>query len=160
LSVGDILRKEADSGSDMGKVITEMIKDGAIVPVEITLQLLLKKMGENATGPGFLIDGFPREIPQAEKFEDQIGPCRFVLYFECSEEILEKRLLKRGETSGRSDDNIESVKKRFKTFIEKSYPVVEYFVKKDRLKKISSEQSVDGVYKNVQNVFSQEGLCT
>lgn len=59
----------------------------------------------------FLIDGFPRQMDQALKFEDEVSVSRFVLYFECPEEVMLKRLLKRGETSGRSDDNIESIKR-------------------------------------------------
>ena len=80
-----------------------------------------------STASGFLIDGFPRQLDQAVAFEKDIATCKFILYYECGEEELEKRLLKRGETSGRSDDNIESIKKRFKTFIETSYPVIKHF---------------------------------
>jgi adenylate kinase family enzyme len=80
-----------------------------------------------ASATGFLIDGFPRQLDQAIAFENDIAECKFVLYYECGEAELEKRLLKRGETSGRSDDNIESIKKRFKTFIDTSFPVVKHF---------------------------------
>lgn len=80
-----------------------------------------------ADAAGFLIDGFPRQLDQAVAFNKDIAECKFVLYYECSEAQLEKRLLKRGESSGRSDDNIESIKKRFSTFVETSLPVVKYF---------------------------------
>lgn len=85
-----------------------------------------------ATAHGFLIDGFPRQLDQALAFEKDIAHCKFVLYYECSETELEKRLLKRGETSGRSDDNMESIKKRFKTFIDTSLPVVKHFQDLDK----------------------------
>ena len=85
-----------------------------------------------ADAAGFLIDGFPRQLDQALEFEKDIAKCKFVLYYECGEAELEKRLLKRGETSGRSDDNIESIKKRFKTFIETSFPVIEHFKDQDK----------------------------
>ena len=85
-----------------------------------------------AAAAGFLIDGFPRQLDQAVAFENDIAKCKFVLYYECGEAELEKRLLKRGETSGRSDDNIESIKKRFKTFIETSFPVVKHFRNLDK----------------------------
>ena len=83
----------------------------------------------------------------------QIGKPKFVLYFECTNELLEKRLLKRGETSGRADDNMESIKKRFKTFLEQSYPVIEHYQKEGRLVKISSEPPVEEVYATVRQNF-------
>ena len=85
---------------------------------------------------GFLVDGFPRQLDQAQYFEDHIAKCKFVLFFDCPESALEQRLLKRGETSGRADDNIETIKKRFKTFIEASMPVVNWFDKMGRAVKV------------------------
>ena len=60
----------------------------------------------------------------------------FVLFFECSEEIMEERLLRRGETSGRADDNAESIKKRFQTYLEKTMPVIEHYEKSNKVKKV------------------------
>jgi UMP-CMP kinase len=78
---------------------------------------------------------------------------RMVLYFECPEEVMLKRLLKRGETSGRVDDNIESIKKRFKTFIDTSYPVIEHYEALGKVHKVSCENSPDQVYAQVKKVF-------
>lgn len=75
------------------------------------------------------------------------------MYFECTNELLEKRLLKRGKTSGRADDNIESIKKRFKTFLDQSLPVINWYEKEGRLVKISSEPPIDEVYQEVQKYF-------
>lgn len=68
-----------------------------------------------------------REYAQIEAFEDAVGTCDLVLFFDCPEDILERRLLERGKTSGRSDDNVESIKKRFKTFKEVSMPVIDHY---------------------------------
>lgn len=84
---------------------------------------------------------------------NQIGKAKFALYFECSESVLEQRLLKRGETSGRSDDNIEAIKKRFKTFVDQSKPVVDWYEKEGRLVKISSEHPVEEVYAEARKAF-------
>lgn len=67
----------------------------------------------------------------------QLVECDQVLFFECSEEVIEERLLKRGETSGRTDDNSETIKKRFKTYIEKTLPVIEYYGNLNKVKKVS-----------------------
>ena len=152
LSAGDLLRAEQDRpGSEFGALIKDCIKNGSIVPMEVTVQLLENAMTEtlekmNSKKGKFLIDGFPRKMDQALKFEESVCPARFVLFFDAPEEVMQKRLLKRGETSGRADDNEESIKKRFKTFVETSMPVVEYYEKQGRVVKIKATEGPDGVY--------------
>jgi len=158
LSAGDLLRAEQTRpGSQFGSLINDYIKEGKIVPMEVTVQLLENAMtdivskNEEGNKKGkFLIDGFPRQMDQAIKFEETVCPARFVLFFDCPEEEMEKRLLKRGETSGRSDDNAESIKKRFRTFVETSMPVVDYFEKDGRVVKVSATKGPDEVYEDVK----------
>jgi len=134
LSAGDLLRAEQErEGSQYGSLIREHIKEGIIVPMEVTLKLL-----ENAMQPAvdkgnkrFLIDGFPRKMDQAIKFDEDVCPSSLILYLTCTEEIMLGRLLERGKTSGRADDNKESITKRFRTFVETSMPVIEYYKKKN-----------------------------
>lgn len=119
--------------------------------MEVTVQLLENAMTEvvknNNDGKGkFLIDGFPRKMDQALKFEETVCPSKFVLFFDCPEEEMQRRLLERGKTSGRTDDNAESIKKRFKVFVETSMPVVDYFEKQGRVVKVVATKSPDGVY--------------
>lgn len=160
LSAGDLLRAEQERpGSQFGSLIKEYIKDGKIVPMEVTVQLLENAMTEvlsksssdttKAKGK-FLIDGFPRKMDQALKFEETVCPAKFVLFFDCPEEEMQKRLLKRGETSGRSDDNAESIKKRFKTFVDTSMPVVDYFEKQGRVVKVLAVKAPDDVYRETR----------
>lgn len=152
LSAGDLLRAEQDRpSSEFGALIKDCIKNGSIVPMEVTVQLLENAMTEtlektNSKKGKFLIDGFPRKMDQALKFEESVCPARFVLFFDAPEEVMQKRLLKRGETSGRADDNEESIKKRFKTFVETSMPVVEYYEKQGRVVRIKATAGPDEVY--------------
>ncbi|KAH8551804.1 adenylate kinase-domain-containing protein [Umbelopsis sp. PMI_123] len=158
LSAGDLLREEQQrEGSQYGELIKNYIKDGLIVPMEVTIVLLENAMRdaiEKQKKTRFLIDGFPRKLDQAVKFEEVVVPCQFVLYFECPEEVLLKRLLKRGESSGRIDDNIESIKKRFRVFADTSFPVIEEYEKEGKVKKLSCENTVDGVYDEVKKIFT------
>jgi len=150
LSAGDLLRAEqAREGSDFGELIATHIKEGKIVPMEVTLKLLEKAMAEGSHSL-VLIDGFPRQMDQALEFEKLITPCRAVLYFQCSEEAMLQRLLIRGETSGRADDNQASIIKRFRTFHETSMPVIEYFQSKGKVITIDTLDSVDNVYQNTK----------
>jgi len=158
LSAGDLLRAEQERpGSDFGELIKGYIKDGKIVPMEVTLALL-----ENAMRDGiengktkFLIDGFPRKMDQALKFESDVCPSKFTFFFDCPEDMMLQRLLNRGKTSGRSDDNLESIKKRFRTFVETSMPVIEYFEKQGKVAKIDATKRPDEVYTVVKDALSK-----
>lgn len=162
LSAGDLLREEQDRpGSEFGEMIKEYIRDGKIVPQEVTIQLLENAMVATIKENGnrkFLIDGFPRKMDQAIKFEEAVCPSVFTLFFDCPEDVMEKRLLKRGETSGRSDDNEESIRKRFKTFVETSMPVVDMFEKQGKVVKVPAIDTPEKVYEDVKAKFTERGI--
>ncbi|XP_031277554.1 UMP-CMP kinase 3-like isoform X1 [Pistacia vera] len=152
LSAGDLLRAEIKSGSENGTMIQNMIKEGKIVPSEVTIKLLEKAMLENGNDK-FLIDGFPRNEENRAAFEavTQIEP-EFVLFFACSEEEMEKRLLSRNQ--GREDDNIETIRKRFNVFLESSLPVVQYYESKGKVRKIDAAKPIAEVFDAVKAVFA------
>ncbi|KAL9676853.1 hypothetical protein QQ045_005073 [Rhodiola kirilowii] len=154
LSAGDLLRAEIKSGSENGTMIQNMIKEGKIVPSEVTIKLLQNAMIESGNDK-FLIDGFPRNEENRAAFEEvtKIVP-EFVLFFECSEDEMERRLL--GRNQGREDDNIETIRKRFKVFLESSLPVVEYYDAKGKVKKIDAAKPVENVFEAVKLIFSKK----
>ncbi|ORX54798.1 UMP-CMP kinase [Piromyces finnis] len=155
LSAGDLLREERQrKGSQYGELINNYIKEGKIVPANITIALLENAMAKSPS-KRFLIDGFPRKMDQAKKFEKTVCKGKFVLFFDCPESVMLERLLKRGKTSGRVDDNIESIKKRFVTFKETSYPVVEYFEKQNKVKRVSCVNSPQKVYDETKAIFNE-----
>ncbi|KIX06577.1 uncharacterized protein Z518_04553 [Rhinocladiella mackenziei CBS 650.93] len=162
LSAGDLLREEQNNeGSEYGQLIKDYIKDGLIVPMEITVKLLenamRSKLDSNGRGK-FLIDGFPRKMDQAIFFEESVCPSKCTLFLDCPEEVMRERLLNRGKTSGRSDDNEESIVKRFRTFVETSMPVVDHFAEEDRVIKVSAVGSVEEVYENVVKGLAEKGI--
>jgi UMP-CMP kinase len=97
-------------------------------------------------------------MDQALKFEESVCPSKFTLFFDCPEDVMQERLLNRGKTSGRSDDNIESIKKRFKTFVETSMPVVEMYEKEKRVVTCDATKSPDEVYEEVKAKLKERGL--
>lgn len=162
LSAGDLLRAEQNRpDSSYGAMIKEHIKEGIIVPMEVTIKLLENAMRESLDNKEvkdgkpslFLIDGFPRQMDQAIKFDESVCPSSLVLFLTCPEEVLLQRLLERGKTSGRDDDNAESIKKRFATFINTSMPVVEYYRKLNKVVEIDSSQTVDQVYEVIHKAI-------
>ncbi|CAN0896917.1 UMP-CMP kinase 3 [Linum grandiflorum] len=154
LSAGDLLRAEIKSGSENGTMIQNMIKEGKIVPSEVTIKLLEKAILDNGNDK-FLIDGFPRNEENRAAFEavTKIEP-EFVLFFDCPEEEMERRILCRNQ--GREDDNIETIRKRFKVFLESSLPVIEYYASKGKVKKIAAAKPVEEVFEAVKAIFTPE----
>ncbi|KAI1382286.1 uridylate kinase [Hypoxylon crocopeplum] len=162
LSAGDLLRAEQNRpDSEFGDLIRHHIRNGLIVPMEVTIALLEAAMRQvlddqpvpsagKAKKGKFLIDGFPRKLDQAVKFEEAVVPARFVLFFDCPEAELERRLLERGKTSGREDDNADSIRKRFRTFVDTSMPVVDYFDAQDRVVRVDATPSPDRVFEATQ----------
>jgi len=150
LSTGDLLRDEVASGSERGKQLTQIMEKGELVSLETVLGLLRDAMIKKASvSKGFLIDGYPRELDQGKKFEADVAPVKAVLYFEVADETMKKRLLKRAETSGRVDDNEETIVKRLKTFHQHSQPVIDYYATQNKVCKIVAEGSVDDIFAKV-----------
>lgn len=176
LSAGDLLRAEqVREGSQYGELIQTCIREGTIVPMEVTIKLLENAMlkalkgGKSRDGWGegqgrFLIDGFPRKMDQAVKFEEDVCVASLVLYFSTTEAVMLKRLIERGKTSGREDDNEESIKKRFRTYHETTMPVIEHYRKFGKVAEVDSSVSIDEVHKNtvevVKKALSREHVPT
>eukprot|EP00616_Rhizochromulina_sp_CCMP1243_P010068 CAMPEP_0118978714 /NCGR_PEP_ID=MMETSP1173-20130426/24342_1 /TAXON_ID=1034831 /ORGANISM="Rhizochromulina marina cf, Strain CCMP1243" /LENGTH=207 /DNA_ID=CAMNT_0006928925 /DNA_START=98 /DNA_END=717 /DNA_ORIENTATION=+ len=148
LSAGELLRKERASGSPDGQLIEEYLRDGRIVPVSISLGLLRQAMDGDA-GSCFLVDGFPRNWDNVEGWNELMqdsAEVLCVLFLDCPEEEQERRLLIRGETSGRSDDNLESARKRFKTFHQETMPVVGHYESLGLVRRVPADGMQDEVY--------------
>lgn len=160
LSAGDLLREERQRpGSQYGELIESYIKDGRIVPVEITCSLLKRAMENNGWENGkYLIDGFPRNMDNLQgwkKVTEGLVDEKFCLFLDCSEKVMEERVLARGLTSGRSDDNVESIRKRFKTFIESTMPIVDSYKLQGKLRVVRTDQSVQLVWESIKPFFKE-----
>ncbi|XP_074067182.1 adenylate kinase isoenzyme 1 isoform X2 [Macrotis lagotis] len=150
LSTGDILREEVNSGSERGKKLSEIMEKGQLVPMATVLEMLREAMLAKAdTSTGFLIDGYPREVKQGEEFEKMIGSPTLLLYIDASSETMTQRLLKRGETSGRVDDNEETIKKRLETYYSITEPVIKFYESRGIVRKINAEGTVESVFEQV-----------
>lgn len=97
-------------------------------------------------------------MDQAIRFDEAVCPSKFTLFFDCPEDEMERRLLIRGKTSGRADDNAESIKKRFKVFEETSMPVVNYFAEQKKVVKVLALKSPDEVYEEVKKSMAERGF--
>ncbi|XP_027355132.1 UMP-CMP kinase isoform X2 [Abrus precatorius] len=151
LSAGDLLRREMVSESEFGSMILNTIREGRIVPSEVTVKLILREM-ESSDNNKFLIDGFPRSEENRIAFEQIIeAEPNMVLFFDCPEEEMVKRVLSRNQ--GRIDDNIDTIKKRLKVFEALNLPVIDYYAKKGKLYRINAVGTVDEIFEQVRPVF-------
>jgi UMP-CMP kinase len=155
LSAGDLLRAERASGSGLADMINNYIKEGKIVPAEITTGLLKTAMNESGATK-FLVDGFPRDIGNLECWEKTMSDCsniQFLLFLDCPQEVMLNRLLERGKTSGRSDDNVESIKKRFTTYEQATRPIIDHFIREGKCRTVDSVRPVEAVFADVKKIF-------
>ncbi|XP_004307819.1 PREDICTED: adenylate kinase-like [Fragaria vesca subsp. vesca] len=152
VSAGDLLRREIASNSAYGSVILATIREGKIVPSQVTVQLILKEM-EASDNCKFLIDGFPRSEENRKAFEHVIGAePDVVLFFDCPEQEMVKRVLNRNQ--GRIDDNIETIKKRLEVFDELNWPIVNYYTQRGKLHRINAVGTVDEIFEKVRPIFA------
>lgn len=161
LSAGDLLREERKSGSDLAELINSKISAGQIVPSSITVKLLKGAMEQvyelDNSKTKFLVDGFPRSAENVSVWDEHmpasVAKLEFVLFFDCPEDVMTGRIMERSKTSGRNDDNLETIRKRFKTFRDTTMPIVDMFEKKGMVKTIIADKSVDNVYTEVEALF-------
>lgn len=161
LSTGDLLRAELESGSSLAETIDKFITAGELVPNEIIVTLLRDAMEQQTRTTGkqnFLLDGFPRSLNNMDGWFEVFGKdaaLPTMLYFECPYEELEKRILSRAKYSGRSDDNVQSMKLRFDTYKAETLPTIEHFKQADKCIEIDTSQDRSTVYDTVLKVLSQ-----
>ena len=151
VSTGDLLRNEIANQTLLGLEAKSIMDQGQLVPDQVVVGMISSALDTNPQAKGFLFDGFPRTVTQSEALDEllrlkntEIG---VVLALEVSEEELVHRLLNRGLTSGRSDDNNESVvRARIKEYHNKTSVVAEYYSRFNKVVKVKGEGTVDGIF--------------
>jgi adenylate kinase family enzyme len=152
LSTGELLRSEIESGGPTAEEIETTLAAGQLVSNRIVLTLLKNAMETSTRMTGknnFLLDGFPRSPTNLEGWYETFGSeaeLPKMLYLECPYEVLEKRILGRAKYTGRNDDNIESIKKRFDTFKAETLPIVHHFRGLEKCVEIDTGQARKAVY--------------
>lgn len=153
ISTGDIFREELKNETPLGQEAKKFIDKGMLVPDEVVIGMLGAKLDAclRDNPKGFIFDGFPRTIAQAEALDKLLHLKHMnlsgVLALEVEEEELVKRILNRGKTSGRSDDtNEETVRKRIQVYHNETAPVAGYYDKRGKLKRVAGEGSIEDIF--------------
>jgi len=154
LSTGNLLREEISQKTPLGIEAKGFMDNGQLVPDEVVIGMVDSYFDKHSEAKGFLFDGFPRTVAQAEALDKLLDlkktEIAAVLALEVSEEELVKRLLNRGKTSGRSDDtNEEVIRKRFAVYSNETKPVAQHYKKAHKFHLIKGEGTVDEIFKSI-----------
>jgi adenylate kinase len=164
LSTGNLLRQEISDKTALGIQARDFMDKGQLVPDEVVIGMIDTCLEKNPEAKGFLFDGFPRTVAQAEALDKLLelrktAICK-VLALEVSEEELVKRLVKRGETSGRSDDTDEGIiRQRFEEYRAKTEAVAAHYAAAGKLERIKGEGTVGDIFEALSTCIESQMLA-
>jgi adenylate kinase len=161
LSTGNLLRQEIADKTPLGMEARNFMDKGQLVPDEVVIGMIDSSLEKHADAKGFLFDGFPRTVAQAEALDKLLALkktsiCK-VLALDVDEEELVKRLIKRGETSGRSDDTDENIiRRRFSVYKNDTEPVAEYYKQQEKFEVVKGIGSVEQIFETLSSCIESE----
>ena len=158
LSTGDLLRGEITQGTALGMEAKKLMDEGVLVPDSVVIGMISNKLDANKNAKGFIFDGFPRTVAQAEALDELLqskeSAISGMIALEVTDDELEQRLLKRGESSGRPDDaNPEVIRKRIKEYNDKTAPVAGFYKNQNKFTSINGIGSIDEIFAEIGKVI-------
>lgn len=158
LSTGDLLRSEMAGKTELGVKAKAFIDKGELVPDELVIGMIEKRLNQSNEVKGFIFDGFPRTVDQAIALDQLLNnnetPVSAMLALEVEKQELIDRLLERGKTSGRSDDgDVSIIENRINVYNEKTAPVMEYYRKQDKYYAVEGMGSIDEITERLNNAI-------
>jgi adenylate kinase len=158
LSTGDLFRKHLGEGTELGKLAKSYMDEGNLVPDEVVIGMVKDKIANTQDSNGFIFDGFPRTVPQAialdavlKEFNTSVSG---MVALDVPDDELRVRLMKRGKTSGRSDDqNMDKINNRINVYKEETIPVANYYANQGKLSKIHGVGSIADIFTGISAVI-------
>lgn len=159
LSTGDLLRGEIAQRTELGLEAKKLMDEGMLVPDAVVIGMISHKLDANKDAKGFIFDGFPRTVAQAEALDALLtsknAPISGMIALEVNDDELERRLLERGKESGRPDDaNPEVIRKRIKEYNDKTAPVAGFYKAQNKFKSINGIGSISEIFDAISNVIA------
>jgi adenylate kinase len=160
LSTGDMLRSEIARGTERGKQAQQLIDKGNFVPDSMVVEMIEEKIGQNKAAKGFIFDGFPRTIPQAEMLDRMLAehglPIHIMITLDAPEDLLVERLLNRGKVSGRADDQNEGVvRDRIAVYHEKTEPLIDYYKAQGKHAPTNGVGSINEIFGHLTEIIDK-----
>ena len=158
ISTGDVLRSEMKNDTELGKIAKDYIEKGQLVPDELIVNMLAKVLDSKENSTGVIFDGFPRTIPQAKALKVMLNErgtdVSVMLNLQVDEEELVKRLLERGKVSGRSDDNLETIKSRLEVYHKQTAPLADFYVEEGKHVAIQGMGTIEEIFGRIKDAIS------
>ncbi|ALD21546.1 adenylate kinase [Hymenobacter sp. DG25A] len=165
LSTGDLLRAQITQGTELGLRAKRLMDEGLLVPDEVVIGMIDSALQANKQAAGFIFDGFPRTVPQAQSLDELLAQhntkvtCMVAL--EVAEEELVKRLLERGKTSGRPDDqNEEKIRKRVTVYNTETAQVAGYYAEQNKFHALNGIGAIDDIFGQICAIIDQHQPAT
>jgi adenylate kinase len=159
IATGDMFRAAQAAGTEFGKQVGEIMARGELVPDELTVAMIKERLAEPDAAEGFALDGFPRNLAQAEALDEMLAgigrALDAILFFDVPDSVGMERALKRAEIEGRADDTPEVIAKRLAVYHEQTEPIVEHYRATGKLVPLHAERSVDDVWAEIQDALGQ-----
>lgn len=154
LSTGDLLRSQIKAGTELGLRAKALMDQGKLVPDEVVVGMIEDRLQANKGVNGFIFDGFPRTVAQAEALdqllENHNAPIKALIALEVEKDELVQRILERGKTSGRSDDQDEKlIEQRVQEYNNKTKPVADFYKKQGKFVSVSGQGSIEEIFENL-----------
>lgn len=150
ISTGELLRAAVKAGTPLGLQAKAVMEAGQLVSDEIVLGMLEERLTAGDTGKGFILDGYPRNLAQANALDAQPGqPVDIAVQLDVGTELLIERLAGRAQAEGRADDSPEAVRKRLEVYEEATAPVVDFYAQAGRLARVDGVGSMDEVFARI-----------
>jgi adenylate kinase len=157
LATGDLYRQAIAQGSELGTLVEPILASGQLVPDEITIPIVKDEILRAADG--FVLDGYPRNLAQAEALDSMLAdidrPLDVVLLLEIDDAIARERLLERARIEGRPDDTPDVIDRRLATYHEQTEPIVEHYLPTGKVVKIHAERTIGEVWVEIQSALDQ-----
>ena len=157
IATGDMFRAAIAAGTELGKQVQPLLDSGTLVPDEVTIALIRERLSEPDAAEGFVLDGFPRNLAQAEALDEMLGGIGrgldAILFFDVPDAVGMQRALSRAQTEGRSDDTPEVIAKRLATYHAETEPIVEHYRATGKLVPLHAERTIDQVWAEIQSAI-------
>ena len=154
ISTGDVLRAEMKGETELGKIAKDYIEKGQLVPDELIVDMLAKVLDSKASSKGVIFDGFPRTIPQAKALKEMLNKRGTDVSVMLNLQVEEEELLERGKVSGRSDDNLETIKSRLDVYHKQTAPLADYYVGEGKHVGIHGMGTVEEIFDRIKEAIN------
>ncbi|MEX8548207.1 MAG: adenylate kinase [Mucilaginibacter sp.] len=159
ISTGDIFRAHIKLQTELGKKVSQLIADGQLVPDAVTIAMLEEEVKQNPQAKGFIFDGFPRTVPQAEALDAFLAGINekitAVIALDVTQEELTRRIAERHKVTNRPDDDAEKLKKRIEEYFTKTVQVLPYYEAQGKLDKINGIGNIDTIFADLCKVVDR-----